>query len=82
VPALLALVVVRPELQRKVDFGPFKQLVDDGLPIRKNAFACMLVMVENCPDLLMPLAGPQLMQIVCNGVFRYFPCPVGGGGGE
>jgi len=68
VPALLQLVEVREELQRKVDFGPFKHLVDDGLPVRKNAFACILVMVEKCPDLLVPLAGSQLMGIVCKGL--------------
>lgn len=48
-PDLYEATVVREELKRKVDFGPFKQTVDDGLPIRKAAFSLLKTILEAEP---------------------------------
>lgn len=58
---------VREELQKKVDFGPFKVIVDDGLPLRKSAYSCLSAMLENCQDLLGSISG-QLIPCVSRGL--------------
>jgi len=45
---------VRPELQREVDMGPFKQRVDDGLPLRKAAFGCLEAVFDRFRERLPP----------------------------
>ena len=58
---------VREELQKKVDFGPFKITVDDGLPLRKSAYSCLSAMLENAQDLLGSVTG-QLIPCVSRGL--------------
>lgn len=47
-PLLYEDTVVKPELIRMVEMGPFKHQVDDGLDSRKAAFECMYTLLDNC----------------------------------
>ena len=42
--------VIKPELISEVDLGPFKHKVDEGIPIRKAAYALIDTMVEKLPE--------------------------------
>ena len=41
---------IDPTLIKEVDLGPFKHKVDDGIVIRKAAFALLDTMVERTPE--------------------------------
>lgn len=49
-PQLYAETVVKKDLIREVEMGPFKHTVDDGLDIRKAAFECMYTLLDTCLD--------------------------------
>lgn len=51
-PQLHEQTVVRPELCRVVDLGPFKVTVDDGLDLRKAAFECLDTLLDVVPKSL------------------------------
>lgn len=59
-PGLLPLLheqtVIRQELIRLVDLGPFKVQQDDGLELRKAAFECVDSLLEVVPKALDPAA--------------------------
>jgi len=41
---------IDPSLIKEVDLGPFKHKIDDGLQIRKAAFALVDTMIERIPE--------------------------------
>lgn len=45
-PQLYLETMVKKELIREVEMGPFKHTVDDGLDIRKAAYECMYTLLE------------------------------------
>ncbi|KAI1340999.1 cullin binding protein CanA [Xylariaceae sp. FL0016] len=45
-PHIMAESVVRKELIREVQMGPFKHLVDDGLEVRKSAYETLYALME------------------------------------
>ena len=47
-PVLYEQTVVRPEMVRVVDLGPFKHTIDDGLELRKAAFECLEILIDSC----------------------------------
>lgn len=49
-PLLYDQTVIKKELIRTVDLGPFKHIVDDGLELRKGAFECMDTVLDSCQD--------------------------------
>lgn len=51
-PLLYQETLVKPELIREVEMGPFKHQVDDGLDSRKAAFECMYTLLDTCPTRL------------------------------
>uniref|UniRef100_A0A6G1SA80 Cullin-associated NEDD8-dissociated protein 1 n=1 Tax=Aceria tosichella TaxID=561515 RepID=A0A6G1SA80_9ACAR len=51
-PLLYQETLVKPELIREVEMGPFKHKVDDGLDSRKAAFECMYTLLDTCQNQL------------------------------
>ncbi|KAK9134133.1 hypothetical protein Syun_013463 [Stephania yunnanensis] len=53
-PLLYDQTVVKQEMIRTVDLGPFKHIVDDGLELRKAAFECVDTLLDTCLDQVNP----------------------------
>jgi cullin-associated NEDD8-dissociated protein 1 len=53
-PLLYDQTVIKEELVRTVDLGPFKHVVDDGLELRKAAFECVDTLLDSCLDQVNP----------------------------
>jgi len=51
-PVIYAETKPNKDLIHEVDFGAFKQVVDDGLPLRKAAFQCLGTMLQVVPHWL------------------------------
>lgn len=51
-PLLYKETLVKSELIREVEMGPFKHKVDDGLDSRKAAFECMYTLLDTCQNQL------------------------------
>lgn len=49
-PFVLQESVVKPELVREVQLGPFKHMVDDGLEVRKVQFRCNMLSERDLAD--------------------------------
>jgi len=58
-PEIIGLCGFREELTREVILGPFKQVEDDGIPLRRAAFICLdsvLSSCDRCADVTSALA--------------------------
>ncbi|XP_052204710.1 cullin-associated NEDD8-dissociated protein 1 [Diospyros lotus] len=53
-PLLYDQTIIKQELIRTVDLGPFKHVVDDGLELRKAAFECVDTLLDSCLDQVNP----------------------------
>ncbi|KAJ7551601.1 hypothetical protein O6H91_06G021400 [Diphasiastrum complanatum] len=79
-PALLPLLydqtVIKKELIRTVDLGPFKHTVDDGLELRKGAFECVDTLLDNCLDQIDPSSfiDPYLLSGLSDHYDVKMPC--------
>ncbi|CAH8621857.1 unnamed protein product [Schistosoma bovis] len=62
---LCAETVIRKELIREVEMGPFKHHEDDGLDLRKCAFECMSTLLETCLD---KLVIPNFLESLIDGL--------------
>jgi len=51
-PALYEEAKPHPELVREVDFGAFKEIIDDGLPLRKAVFQTLATLLDVAPHRL------------------------------
>ncbi len=52
IPSIYQQCSPRPELVKEVDFGAFKERLDEHLPTRKAAFQCLLVLLKRMSHLL------------------------------
>ncbi|KAL3700206.1 hypothetical protein R1sor_018228 [Riccia sorocarpa] len=75
-PLLYDQTVVKKELIRTVDLGPFKHTVDDGLELRKAAFECVDTLLESCLDQIDPSAfiSPYLLSGLSDHYDVKMPC--------
>ncbi|KAF2658931.1 TIP120-domain-containing protein [Lophiostoma macrostomum CBS 122681] len=53
-PMAMKETVIKPELVREVQMGPFKHKVDDGLEIRKSAYETLYALLETAFSKLSP----------------------------
>ncbi|KAF8067210.1 CAND1 [Scenedesmus sp. PABB004] len=51
-PELYDQTVIKPEMIRTVDLGPFKHRIDDGLELRKAALECLDILLAAAPHTL------------------------------
>jgi len=51
-PVLFKETKVHPELRHEVDYGNFKEIVDDGLPLRKATFQCLEAVMDTSSRLI------------------------------
>lgn len=56
---------IDPSLIKEVDLGPFKHKIDDGIPIRKAAFALIDTMVEKLPE---RMNSPMITEVAIRGL--------------
>lgn len=51
-PSIYDLCRFREDLTREVILGPFKQVEDDGIPLRRTAFVCLDAVLSSCEALV------------------------------
>ncbi|KAF2734509.1 TIP120-domain-containing protein [Polyplosphaeria fusca] len=54
-PIAMKETIIKPELVREVQMGPFKHKVDDGLEIRKSAYETLYALIETAFARLSPI---------------------------
>lgn len=75
-PPLYDQTVVKKEMIRTVDLGPFKHIVDDGLELRKAAFKCVDTLLDSCLHQVNP--SPFIVPYLTSGwmITMTLKCPV------
>jgi hypothetical protein len=66
IPAIYQQCCPRPELVKEVDFGAFKERLDEHLPTRKAAFQCLLVLLKRMSHVLKMKAFLERVSTGCN----------------
>jgi cullin-associated NEDD8-dissociated protein 1 len=51
-PTLYAETIPSESYVRIVDLGPFKHKIDDGLPLRKQTFQCLDILIDVCFEMI------------------------------
>jgi cullin-associated NEDD8-dissociated protein 1 len=67
-PLAMKETVVKPELIREVQMGPFKHKVDDGLEIRKSAYETLYALLETSFARLSPIEVSDFFDRVVAGI--------------
>ena len=67
IPLAIKETIIRPELVREVQMGPFKHKVDDGLELRKSAYETLYGLMDTAFSRLSPLL-PTLYDRVVAGI--------------
>jgi cullin-associated NEDD8-dissociated protein 1 len=67
-PLAMKETVVKPELIREVQMGPFKHKVDDGLEIRKSAYETLYALLETSFARLSPVEVSDFFDRIVAGI--------------
>lgn len=67
-PLAMKETVVKPELIREVQMGPFKHKVDDGLEIRKSAYETLYALLETSFVGLSPIEVSEFFDRIVAGI--------------
>lgn len=67
-PLAMKETVVKPELIREVQMGPFKHKVDDGLEIRKSAYETLYALLETAFARLSPIEVSEFFDRIVAGI--------------
>jgi cullin-associated NEDD8-dissociated protein 1 len=67
-PLAMKETVVKPELIREVQMGPFKHKVDDGLEIRKSAYETLYALLETSFSRLSPIEVADFFDRIVAGI--------------
>ncbi|KAH7083769.1 armadillo-type protein [Paraphoma chrysanthemicola] len=67
-PLAMKETVVKPELIREVQMGPFKHKVDDGLEIRKSAYETLYALLETAFSRLSPIEVSDFFDRIVAGI--------------
>ncbi|KAF2851444.1 cullin-associated NEDD8-dissociated protein-like protein [Plenodomus tracheiphilus IPT5] len=67
-PLAMKETVIKPELIREVQMGPFKHKVDDGLEIRKSAYETLYALLEKAFARLSPIEVADFFDRIVAGI--------------
>ncbi|KAF2825774.1 TIP120-domain-containing protein [Ophiobolus disseminans] len=67
-PLAMKETIIKPELIREVQMGPFKHKVDDGLEIRKSAYETLYALLETAFARLSPIEVSEFFDRIVAGI--------------
>lgn len=67
-PLAMRETIIKPELVREVQMGPFKHKVDDGLEIRKSAYETLYALLETAFSRLSPIEVSDCFDRIVAGI--------------